>query len=99
MLIRRAPDAQLAVGVVAPALDFAARHERARVVRAQGDGGGGDACVCGERKWCWWWWGEGGGFAWLSRQKNSYSEDLEFEPRKGLQQPSSCTQTPRANYP
>ena len=43
VLIRRAPDAQLAVAVPAPALDPAARHYRARVDTPQGDGDGGDA--------------------------------------------------------
>ena len=53
VLIRGAADAQLPVVVRAPALDPAARHDRARVVPPQGDGGGGDACghgVCGWRQ-------------------------------------------------
>jgi hypothetical protein len=45
-LIRRAPDAQLAVAVAAPALDGAPGHERARVLSSQDDGGGGDAWAC-----------------------------------------------------
>ncbi len=40
----RAADAQLPVPVVAPALDPAPAHNRARVVPSQGDGNGGDAC-------------------------------------------------------
>jgi hypothetical protein len=43
-LTRRAPDAQLAVIVISPALKAAARHYRAGVVIPSGDGGGGDAC-------------------------------------------------------
>ncbi len=44
--IRPAADAQLPVAVGAPALDPAPAHNRARVVRSQGDGDGrgGDAC-------------------------------------------------------
>ena len=42
-LIRRVPDAQLAVAVVAPALDSTSRHDHARVAIIQGDGDGGDA--------------------------------------------------------
>ena len=37
------PDAQLAVAVVAPALDAAAGHDRARVRFSQGDGDGSEA--------------------------------------------------------
>jgi hypothetical protein len=43
-LTLRAPDAQLAVAVVAPALDPATLLDRARVVVPQGDSDGGDAC-------------------------------------------------------
>ena len=48
LIARVAPDAQLPVAVVAPALDSAIRHQRARVAVPQGDGGGGDACARGE---------------------------------------------------
>ncbi len=43
VLIRRAPDAQLAVAVRAPTLDPAPGHDRARVDVPRGDGNGGDA--------------------------------------------------------
>ncbi len=43
--IRPAADAQLPVEVGAPALDPAPAHNRARVVRSQGDGDGGDVCA------------------------------------------------------
>jgi hypothetical protein len=42
-LLRRAPDPQLAVTVVAPAHDLATRHDGARVGIPRGDGGGGEA--------------------------------------------------------
>jgi hypothetical protein len=46
--LRRAPDAQLAVVVSAPALDGTSRHDDARVVVVpRGEGGGEDA-------WCMW---------------------------------------------
>ncbi len=52
-LLRRAPDPQLAVFVVAPAHDSATRHESARVVIPRGDGGVGEdyeeeGCGCGK---------------------------------------------------
>ena len=50
VLIRSAPDAQLPVAVVAPALDPASHLDRARVKSTQGDGGGGDAW--GHGGWC-----------------------------------------------
>jgi hypothetical protein len=47
--IRPAADAQLPVAVVAPALDPAPAHNRARVFLSQGDGDSGDACEERER--------------------------------------------------
>ncbi len=43
VLSARAPDAQLTVVVVAPALEATRSHYHARVVLAQGDGNGGVA--------------------------------------------------------
>jgi hypothetical protein len=49
--IRPAADAQLPVVVPAPALDPAPAHNRACMVRSQGDGGGcGDACEQSEEE-------------------------------------------------
>jgi hypothetical protein len=43
-LRRSVPDAQLAVIIISPAPEAAARYYRAGVVYPRGDGGGGDAC-------------------------------------------------------
>ena len=48
VLIRGAPDAQLAVIVGAPALDPAPGSDRARVARLRGDGDGVQACAGSE---------------------------------------------------
>jgi hypothetical protein len=48
VLLHGVPDAQLPIGVPAPALDPAIRHDCARMATPQGNGGGGDACGRGE---------------------------------------------------